>query len=948
MLGIIKSKFRSKKAIHACLFLGITLLIAVFCSYPMFETGADNSILYNAFNDYAKENNHYPGAVLQKETINRDTIKSIDDVLDMMKANEKVWEDKIDLPVIDYERVISTELKGGSSAYKLYGAAVTFVYIDNVSDHIVMLEGQSLEEAKVKTGKDGKKYYPVFINTNSQEYYKVVKDEEFTFTSKSKYETYEIGFYVAGVFEKKSVDDLFWENDYANSAIRMLLSKETFNDMFFENNVASLAYEDLGLFDVRYLTREKVNKISKNINKIAESTPKFSDNIRAVLSPYRKDAATISMLLNVLVFPTLVLLVFFIIMISSQIIKGEESEIAVLRSRGRTRFFVFRSYLVEALVSVAICYLPGIALGYVLGKVMAHCDSFLHFVSADTSYYMFDFRMFLFALVACALAVVCYTVPAIKESKLTIVKQKAQNPYANKKSFWEKTFLDLILLAVSIYLLKTNLDKKEAIAESVILGKALDPVVFVSYSVFMLACALVFMRLVKYIIAIIDIIGKNKWKPAVYASFLQIRRTFRSQSLIAVFVIMTIGSGVFYASLAGTISMNTKRRTVYENGSDAVVKSYWNLRGKRIKGTTDIVYFFEEPELDVYEKMRDEGIIESYTGVVRDDRARIVNKHGMDYPATYLAINTKTFGETASLIEGRSNVEWYEALNALSEKIDGAIICKDFADKHDIKIGDYVSLVKDISKNTSKKVVETMNTAVEVVAIVDAFPSYEKYTYKVSNVQEFQRENNNLIVINYAYGVQNGGMLPYEVWMKYGKNGSKEAVQKMCKDNNVVLVEESYIDELNDQIKTNIKNVITYGMFTMSFIIALIASGIGLMLFWGMSVNDRSLVFGVFRAMGLKKKELNIMLLMEQIFTTGMAIVGGAVIGIVTAVLFVKLVAVVYLPKTSVIPMVVTFDPINVITIILVVTAFMIVCWYIMRYMIRKLKIVDAIKIGED
>lgn len=947
MLGIIKSKFRSKKAIHACLFLGIILLIAIFCSYPMYETGADNSIINSALVKFTEDNNLYPGAVMKKDFVeigDQTNIKSADDFLTEVHRQIQNWESNINLPVLDKQVCIGADMRNGESHYQMQGKNSELRYIENLSDHIDIVEGLSLKEAKIKTGLDGKEYYPVIINVGAKNFYKVVVDEEITYIGKFNGYEYEIGYYVAGVFEKKSVNDPFWELDYATDRISLFTSKEVIEAAVFGNSISNAYYSLVELFDVRYLTRDKVKGVFKAIDQISAGDDAFKNNIRPALKYYEKDSSTITTLLNVLVFPTLALILFFIVLISNQIIKGEESEIAVLRSRGRSQFFVIRSYIIEGFVSVSLCYLPGLGLGYVLGKVMAHCDSFLHFIPADTSYYMFDSRMFIFGLVACLLAVICFTVPVIKLSKLTIVMQKAQNPYANKKAFWEKIFLDVILLGVSIYLLKTNLDKKEALAESVILAKPLDPVVFISYSVFMIACGLVFIRLVKYLIAIIDNIGKKKWKPAVYASFLQIRRTFRAQSVISIFVILTISSGVFYASLAGTISSNTKKRTVYESGADAVVRNVWKL-SVATNDAGESMGYYTEPEVDVFDQMHNAGIIESYAKVIEEKNAHLYVDENIISTADFYAVNTKQFGETASLIDGRSNVEWYQALNELSVKHNGAIISKNFADRHDIKIGDSVNFEIQVNRKYGPSEV---NGYVEVVAIIDAFPGYERYQYKVSGANEFSRDDTSLIVVNYAYAVEKGGIIPYDVWLKYGKKGSADAVRKVCEENNVGIVKEAYIDELNDQIKNNIINVITYGMFTMSFIMALIASGIGLILFWGMSVNDRSLVFGVFRAMGLKRKELNKMLLMEQIFTTGMAIVGGTFIGLLTAALFVKLVAVVYLPKTSVIPMLVTFDPANVVTIAIVVSAFMIICWYIMRHLIRKLKVVDAIKIGED
>ena len=86
----------------------------------------------------------------------------------------------------------------------------------------------------------------------------------------------------------------------------------------------------------------------------------------------------------------------------------------------------------------------------------------------------------------------------------------------------------------------------------------------------------------------------------------------------------------------------------------------------------------------------------------------------------------------------------------------------------------------------------------------------------------------------------------------------------------------------------------TNGILTMSFIVVLILCCVGFLIYWILSIRSRELLFGVFRAMGMKKREIIRMLINEQIFSSGISIVIGAVIGVIASKCFVPLVQIFY------------------------------------------------------
>ena len=76
--------------------------------------------------------------------------------------------------------------------------------------------------------------------------------------------------------------------------------------------------------------------------------------------------------------------------------------------------------------------------------------------------------MLLFALIAFVLAVMFMTLPVISLSKLTITERRTRKLSTKAKPFWEKYFVDVLLLVVSGYLLYNNNRQKAVIAAEII------------------------------------------------------------------------------------------------------------------------------------------------------------------------------------------------------------------------------------------------------------------------------------------------------------------------------------------------------------------------------------------------------------------------------------------------------------------------------------------------
>ena len=126
-----------------------------------------------------------------------------------------------------------------------------------------------------------------------------------------------------------------------------------------------------------------------------------------------------------------------------------------------------------------------------------------------------------------------------------------------------------------------------------------------------------------------------------------------------------------------------------------------------------------------------------------------------------------------------------------------------------------------------------------------------------------------MVVANLAKIQEVWGVTPYQIWLK--TDGSTQYIYDYAEENELTFTE--FYDSVSDMVEIRNDTLFqgTNGILTMSFIVVLILCCVGFLIYWILSIRSRELLFGVFRAMGMKKREIIRMLINEQIFSSGIS-----------------------------------------------------------------------------
>ncbi|HBN84714.1 MAG TPA: ABC transporter permease, partial [Clostridiales bacterium] len=138
------------------------------------------------------------------------------------------------------------------------------------------------------------------------------------------------------------------------------------------------------------------------------------------------------------------------------------------------------------------------------------------------------------------------------------------------------------------------------------------------------------------------------------------------------------------------------------------------------------------------------------------------------------------------------------------------------------------------------------------------------------------------------------------------------------------------------------------GTLTMSFIVTMLISIIGFLIYWILSIRDRVLQFGILRAMGLTKAKVIGMIIVEQILISVMAIFMGLVIGSITSQLYVPLLQMMYGAAEQIPPFEIVSSTTDYLRIYVVVGFMLLLGTGTLARFVSSIKMDQAVKLGED
>ncbi len=936
MLKVMFQKIWHKRWMVFSLLLGSILLSATVVSFPMYKEATFDRMIQDEFENYLTEKSEWPGllkfVMLSKKDAEGKAIGRMEGLMGQIYSDMGVQEKE----TVVYYSLSKTPLTSCMDRNDAGDISLRLSSMTNLEEHAMLLAGEMYSEDGL--AEDGS--IEVVISQSCLVGTNLLVGETLEFDALKTFEGEPLRIKVVGVFDKADNNDFYWQISPEEMDIVCLMEDQLFREYFLGSKAGkyTISCNYFPMFEYTSCDSDRVEQLynytTHLVNESAYRSVVEMPGYLEVLESYNKKHDRIEATLFILQVPVLVLLCAFLFMIASQMYDMERNEISVLKSRGSSGGQIFRLYLYQSTFTTLVGSAIGLQLGRLFCSILGSARNFLEFNLNSALPVEFTKETFYYAIGAAVVSILVMTLPALKHSRLTIVKLKQQKAVKGKP-IWEKLFLDVICLAGSLYGYYTFSKKQELLAVDVLKGEALDPLLYLSSSLFIVGMGLLFLRLQPYLIKLIYTVGKSFWGPASYASFLENIKNGSKQHFIMLFMILTVALGMFHATVARTILQNSMDNVAYLKGADLIVKEIWtdNSAYADEGGSFEFQYF--EPDFGKY---ADLDIAQSCTKVIYDDGAYLKGAKNARQSIILMGIHTKEFGENTQLENGLLPKHYHEYLNALAVAPKGILVSRNFETKLEYKIGDTITFYNNQGKSETGKIVD----------FFDYWPGYEPVSTSLNADGSVNTQDNYCLITHYQLLKQRWGATPYEVWITLKDGAQADDIAAWIEKYDV------HISKYEDKGQA-MENVIsdpllqgTNGILTMSFIVTLILCAAGYLIYWIMSIRSREMIFGVLRASGMHTNEVFHMLLNEQLFSGLLSILAGVGIGKLTSKMFVPMLQSAYAAVDQVLPMKLITNQMDMVRLYIVVAGVMIICLLVLVILVLKLNVTKALKLGED
>lgn len=757
---------------------------------------------------------------------------------------------------------------------------------------------------------------------------------------------------VVGAVKPLKDTDPYWYQGLESLMGTLQISEAAFKKQLLEKrsipvNNANWYYA----FDLREIKTSQLSPLGRSLDRLNIELYQLLKDTRIeisfadTLADFKRQSLQLQTLLFTLATPMIAMVFYYIAMNARQSLEKQRSDIAVLRSRGAGTRQIMLIYLLEGLLLGLIALATGPLIGWFMAKSIGSANGFLAFVDRKSIPVGFSTEAMIAGLAAVLLAVLSTVVPAVIYARSSIVGYKQKLARSDRRPLWQRWFLDVALLGLAGYGWYLFNERQILTFRTGMTTDQLDvnPFLFFVPALSIFAMGLFFLRVFPLLLKILNRIGKRFLPVPLFLTLTQLSRSSKAYYPLMILLILTLGLGVYNASAARTIDLNSTQRTLYRYGSDVVIQTVWEGRAEIRPGSgnpgnpggagngagggnpgggqaapTRINY--TEPPFEIFRSL--DGV-ESAARVLQA-KGNVVISGRSAGQGTLMGIENVDFSKVAWFREDLFPAHPYRYLDLLGDYEQAAIVPSGIAEKFQLKPGDLISV------GLGDGMIEFV-----IVGILPYWPT--QYP-----------DQSPFVIANLDYIYDQVPIIPYEVWLKMKTDAKVAPIVTALLDKGIELASVKDVrSELIAQSKHPTRGGV-FGILSLGFIVSVLVSLSGYLLYWFFNLSGRIVQFGVLRAMGLSRKQLTGMLLLEQLFTGGLSIVLGLLIGRITSVLFLPFLQTAENIDNAVPPFRVVFEEQDMLQLYGVVGVMLLTGAGLLFLHIRRLRVHQAVKMGEE
>ncbi len=401
------------------------------------------------------------------------------------------------------------------------------------------------------------------------------------------------------------------------------------------------------------------------------------------LVAYQQNVPTLTLLLFAFSAPILGLILVFVGLVAGLFVSQQRNEIAILRSRGATIAQVAAMAALQGLTLGAIALVVGIPIGMLIAQAIGRSRSFLDFSTPANLRVVLTPPVLAFGILAIIMVLLFqFIVPTLNAARNTIITYKQERARALRKPWWQRVWLDGLLLIVAGLGAYSLYNQRALVAaEKLQVPDPLqNPALLLVPSLGIFALTLFVLRVMPALMAALARVLTRTRSVGLLTAARYLARSPAFYNAPLVLLIFTLSLSAFTASIALTLDHHLTKQMYYETGADMSLQEYGNTYNS--EDNLSPVYTFAP--LEDYQRVPGVetavmgGALSGFGGERSTARRRA---------PIYLGIDRATFPQVAYWQPSFSPAAQGALMNALAQYPNGVLVSRDFLERTEFEAG---------------------------------------------------------------------------------------------------------------------------------------------------------------------------------------------------------------------------------------------------------------------
>ena len=468
-------------------------------------------------------------------------------------------------------------------------ARTFFAFLPSLAQHVSLLEGGRLPGDGRVNAPEGPPELEAMVPLEAARLFGAEVGQRFVavppFSDVQPY----ITVVISGIFQKtEPADEEFWYLDQrallsATAGFRTLpfyISERAFMDVVgsafrkMDGRYSWLLETDVSRIDATNAEATLAN-LETMSRTLASALPNFSQTtlLDIALSEYDRKIFFSKLPMFVVLVLIAIVVLYYITTLSSLVVENRRGEVALMRSRGANAPQILAVFVIEGANIAVLATIVGPIVAAVAIGALGLTPAFSDLTGSQTLSVSISRGAYLMSALGGLLSFVALIVPSIQASRIGVVQERAQSARPATLPAFQRYYLDVLLLLVSIFLFLRLTEQGSVVATNLLGEASVNQMLLALPGLVLVTAAMILLRLFPLGIGAATR-ALSPWLPAgLIMGAWQMSRNPTHYARLSLLLILTAGLGIFASSFGATLQRSFEERVLYATGSDFRIDS---------------------------------------------------------------------------------------------------------------------------------------------------------------------------------------------------------------------------------------------------------------------------------------------------------------------------------------------------------------------------------------